>query len=127
MDDLDASCLQLRHVLFGAPAGRFADLHAGLGDRLDIFGIRRGLEGREEGEVDAQRLIREVLSLGDFPGQIFRGLLRQPGYDTEPSRLRYRRGKLCKSHEMHSPWMMGCSMPKRSVILVRIRAPSFRI
>src|SRR6267142_5750863 len=103
MDDLDAGCLQLRHVLFRAPAGRLDDFHAGLGDRLNIFGIRGGLEGREEGEVDAQRLIREVLSLGDFPCQIFRGLLRQPGYYTESSGLRYGPGKLCKSHEMHSP------------------------
>jgi hypothetical protein len=62
VDHLDAGRLQRRHILLRAASGGFNDLDAAFLDGGDVFRIRRRRERGQEGQVDAKRLVREVMA-----------------------------------------------------------------
>jgi hypothetical protein len=70
-------------------------------DRGDIFRIGRRGEGRQEGQVHAERLVRHVAATRNLFCQKLRRLLRQPGDDGEPAGIGYGGGKRGKTDIMH--------------------------
>ena len=71
-------------------------------DGCDVFRIGRCAEGWQEGQVDAERLVRHVVAARDFPGEQIRRLLRQAGNNAEATRVRDRGGEFGKPDIMHS-------------------------
>ena len=86
-----------RHVLLGAAARGLDDLDAAFPDGCDIFRIGRRGEGRQKGQVHAERLIGHVVAARDFLGQQFRRPLRQSGDDPEPAGIGHRGGQFGKA------------------------------
>jgi hypothetical protein len=66
--DHDAVLLEFRDVLLRLVAGGLDDLDAALDDGLAVFGVRRRFDRRENGQVDAERLVGEAAAACDFPG-----------------------------------------------------------
>ena len=91
-----------RHVLLGAATRGFDDLDAAFPDGCDVFRIGRRAEGRQEGQVHAERLVRHVAATRDLLGQQFRRPLRQAGDDSEPAGIRHCGREFGKAHIVHS-------------------------
>src|SRR5450631_1724836 len=72
VDHLDAGGLQRRHVLLGAAARGFNDFDAAFPDGRDVFRIRRRGKRRQESQIDAERLVRDVVTARDLLGQQLR-------------------------------------------------------
>src|ERR1051325_11425604 len=83
MHDLDAMLLELGDMLLRLVACGLDDLDAAFDDGLAVFRVRRRVYGRQDGEVDAERLVSERAAARDFLGQILRRRLRQRGNETE--------------------------------------------
>jgi hypothetical protein len=81
--DHDAVLLEFGDVFLRLVAGGLDDLDAALDDGLAVFGIRRRFYRRQDGEIDAERFLREAAAARDFLGQVFRRRLRQRGDKTE--------------------------------------------
>jgi len=58
-----------------------------LPDGGDVFRIGRRAEARQEGQVDAERLVGEIAAARDFAGQQFRRLLVRPVMMPRPPAL----------------------------------------
>jgi len=83
VDDLDAVLLEVVDVFLRFIAGCFDDFDAGLDDRVAVFGIGRRFERGQDGQVHAERFVRQVAAAFDFLCQLFRRRLRQRGDETE--------------------------------------------
>jgi len=57
VDHLDAGVLELGQEGLGIVARRLDDLDAAIDDGVDVFAVRPGHQGRQDGEVDAERLV----------------------------------------------------------------------
>jgi hypothetical protein len=102
VDYLDIGSLERRHVLLRAAAGGLDDLDAAFPDRSDVFRIGRRREGRQEGQVHAERFVRHIVTAGDLLGEQFRCPLRQTGDDAEAAGIRHRRGQFREADIMHA-------------------------
>ena len=70
VNDLDSRILEPRQMVLGIAAGGLDDRHASVDDGVDIARIVRRLDYRQDGEVDAERLVGHVVATGDLVGQI---------------------------------------------------------
>jgi hypothetical protein len=80
VDHLDAVGLELIDVLLRLITRGLDDLDPGLDDRGAVLGIGRRLDGRQDGQVHAKRLVGELAGAGDLLGQ---GLGRRLGQGGE--------------------------------------------
>src|SRR5215510_6054284 len=60
VDHLDAGRLELGQEGLGIVARRLDDLDARLDDGVDVFVVGPGHQGRQDGEIDAERLVGHV-------------------------------------------------------------------
>jgi hypothetical protein len=102
MEDLDSRPLECRHPGLRTPPGRLHDPHARAGDSVDIFGIGRRGEHRQECQVHAERTIGQILAAGDLTRQQLRRTLGEPGDHPQAARIGHRRGKLGQADMMHA-------------------------
>src|SRR5690606_8220341 len=102
VDDLDAGAFQFREVINGLVAGGFDDFDATLDDRVDVFLVGRRFDGREDGHVDAERLVGHFATAFDFVGEVLRGRLSQTGEDAETAGIGHRRGQLRATDPLHA-------------------------
>ncbi len=101
VDHLDAVLLELVDMLLRLVAGGLDDLDAAVDDRLAIFGVGRGLDGRQDRQVHGDRLLGQRPRPGDLLAQVVGGRLGQGGDDAEAAGLRHRRGQLCAADPLH--------------------------
>ena len=102
VDNLDACRFELGHVLFRATAGGFHRLDATGDDGVNVLRIRRGIERRQESQVNAKGLVGHFVAAGDFPGQILRRRLGQAGDDSQTAGIGHGRGQFGIAHVMHT-------------------------
>jgi hypothetical protein len=57
---LDAVGVECGQVLLGIEAGGLHDFHTGLDDRVPVLCVRRRVDGRQDGEVDPERVVGHV-------------------------------------------------------------------
>ena len=86
---------QLGDVLLRIVARGLDDFHAGFDDRLAEFCIRRRLQRREYGQVDAEGLVGQVAAALDLLFQVLRRRLGEGGDEAE------RAGIYGKAHYEH--------------------------
>ncbi len=70
-------------------------------DRADIARIVGRVDRGQEGQVHAEGLVGHVPAARDLVRKVARRLLREPGNDPEPARIRHRRGHFGQSDEVH--------------------------
>ena len=56
-------------------AGRFDDLDAAVDDHLAVLVVREGVDRRQDGEVDTERLVGQLPGPGYLRGEILRSRL----------------------------------------------------
>ncbi len=102
VDDLDAGVFQQRHVFLRAAACGFNDLDAALDDGIDVARVVRRIDGRQEGQVDGERLAGQFPAFGDFVGQIGRGLLGQTSNGTQTASVGNGSRQFGKTNPVHA-------------------------
>src|ERR1700733_8075317 len=102
VNHLDPGGLERRHILFGTAPGRFNDLDSAFPDGRDVFRIGRRGECGKESQIDAKRLVGQVVTARNFLGQQFRRSLRQAGDNAETSGIRYRGCEFGKIDIVHA-------------------------
>ena len=102
MDDLDAGCLERRHVLLRAAAGGLDDLDAAFPDGRDVFRIGRRGEGGRNVRFTPNGLSvmsrQRAISLASSSGV----RCVKPGDDAEAARHSTPRRRARRSHVMHA-------------------------
>ena len=102
VDDPDAFFLQPRQMLLRVTAGCFHHRDPAVDDCIDIFRIGSRLERGQESEVHTERLVGQLMALGDFFRQVFRRLLGQPGDDAQTAGVRHRRRQFREADIVHA-------------------------
>ena len=102
VDNLDTRSLQLLHVLLGAAAGGFNRLDTTADDNVNVLGVRRRVEGRQEGQVYTEGFIRHLLAAGDFTGEMFRRRLGQGGNHAQTTGIGDCRCQFGKAYVVHA-------------------------
>jgi hypothetical protein len=97
----DAVLLEFRRHIARVVARGLDDLDAGLDDHLHVLGIRRRLDRRQDGEIDAAGLAGHLPAALDLAPQVVRRRLRQRGEYPEPPCVRHRRCELRVPHPLH--------------------------
>ncbi|MCY1440448.1 hypothetical protein D9M71_567260 [compost metagenome] len=102
VDDFNPGFLQAWHEFHGLIAGGFDDFHAAFDDRLDVLGVRRWADSREDGHVDAEWLIGHLPAAGNFLGQCLRGWLGQAGQDAQAAGIGNGCGQFSSTDPLHA-------------------------
>jgi hypothetical protein len=102
VDHLDAVLIEQRHEGFRAAPGGFHDLDTGVDDHLGVLFVRHRLDGRQQRQVDAERLVGHFLAAGDLLGEIFRRGLGQPGDDAQRAGVGHRRRQFRVADILHA-------------------------
>jgi hypothetical protein len=102
VDHLDTVLLQHRHERLGTAASRLDDAHATLDDGPDVLGIRRRHEHRQERDVHADRLVRQVACSLDLGRELLGRRLRERSDHAEAARVRHGGRQFGKPDEMHA-------------------------
>src|SRR6476619_2827980 len=110
---LDAVVVEHRQVRRWVGARGFDDLDARVDDHLPVLVIRRRVDGREDRQVHAERLVGQIAALGDLAGQIRGRRLRQRGDETQRTGIRHRRNKCRAATPLHTTLHHGMLDPER--------------
>ena len=102
VDDLDAGGVQFRQERLGVVTRRLHDLDPGRNDRVDIFAVGPGHQGRQDREIDAERLVGHLAAALDLLHQIIGRRLRQAREKPQRARVRDRRRQLGPPNPLHA-------------------------
>ena len=83
VDHLDAGVLELGQEGLGVVAGGLDDLDARIDDGVDVFAVGPRHQGRQDGAVDAERLVGHLAAALDLLAQVLGRRLGQRGEDAE--------------------------------------------
>ncbi len=87
VNNLDPGVFEKWHISFGAAARGFNDFHAAFHDGVNIFRIGRCAETWQEGQVNADRLVRHILATRDLVGEVFRRFLSEGRNNAQAARI----------------------------------------
>lgn len=102
VDDLHPGRLEGGHVRFRVGACGFDDRDPALDNRVAVLVVGHRIHRRQDGEVDAERLVGEVAHPADLRGQRLGGRLRQGGEEAERSGLGHGRDEFGLAHGRHA-------------------------
>ena len=82
-------------------------------DHLPVLVIRRRVDGRQDRQVDAERLVGQLAALGDLLGQVRRRRLRQRGDEPQRTGIRHARNEFRATDPLHTALHDGMLDPER--------------
>ena len=103
LDHDDAARLEIVDMFPRLLARSLDDCHAAVDDRLAIFGIGRWMDGRQDGEVHAERLVGHRPATIGLATKVVGRWLGERGRDPGAARIGDRRGKLRAADPHHPP------------------------
>jgi hypothetical protein len=102
VDYLDPGFFHHGQPLLRVVAGCFHGFHAAIDNGLDIGGVVRRFEDRQESQVDAKGFVGHFITAGDLLREVLGRGLGQPGNNAQGAGVGDGRSKFSKSDIVHS-------------------------